>query len=233
MKILAVGAHPDDLELLCGGTLAKFAREGHEVFMAHLCNGNMGGKNIKPEELEKIRRKEAEKSAEIIGAKALGGYFGDLTIYPDKEGRDKVVDLIREVKPDLIITHSPQDYMPDHIITGELTFDAAFTATLPNYKTRYPAHECIMPIYYMDTLVGLNFHPTDYVDITETFEIKKQMLLCHESQYKWISSHHQTHPVQMLEVMARFRGLQCGVMYAEAFQRLQVWGRMTPSRLLP
>ena len=232
MKVLAIGAHPDDIEFLCAGTLAKFSREGHQIFMAHLCNGNKGGKDISPEELEKIREKEAKKAGEIIGAKVLGGYFGDLSIYPDKEGRDKVVDLIREVKPDLIITHSPQDYMPDHVATSQLVFDAAFTSTLPNYITRYPAHESIMPIYYMDTMVGLNFIPTDYIDITETFEIKKKMLLCHESQYKWLSSHHLTHPLQMLETMARFRGLQCGVMYAEAFQRLKVWGRVKPSKFL-
>ncbi len=233
MRVLAIGAHPDDLEILCGGTLAKFAQRGDKVFMAHLCNGNMGGKNIPPEELIRIREEEAKKAGEIIGAEVLGGFFGDLDLYPDRNARIQVIDLIRKVKPDLIITHSLDDYMPDHVYTGKLVFDAAFTATLPNYRTEFPAHEKIVPIYFMDTLAGINFHPTDFVDITDTFQIKKKMFLCHESQYKWLSSHHKTSPTEMIEIMAKFRGLQCGVEYAEAFKRLEVWGRIFPHRYLP
>ncbi len=234
MRVLAVGAHPDDVEFLCAGTLAKFAQEGHQIFIAHLCNGDMGGRDIAPEELARIRKKEAEEAGKIIGAEVLGGYFGDLALYRDnKESRDKVVDLIREVKPDIIITHSPHDYMIDHTHTSRIVCDAAFTATLPNYKTKFPAHESIFPIYFMDTMAGINFQPTEYVDITDTFDIKKKMLLCHKSQYKWLDSHHQTQALEMLEIMARFRGIQCGVKYAEGFQKLEVWGRLRPYRLLP
>lgn len=229
MRILAVGAHPDDLELLCGGTLAKYSSKGHKIFMAHLCNGNMGGKDINPEELEKIRDEEAKKAASLINAETLGPIAGDLDLYPTKEMRVEVVDIIRYAKPDIIITHSPDDYMPDHTTTSKLVFDAAFTATLPNYKTKYPAYEKITPIFYMDTVVGLKFHPAYYVDITEFFEIKKKMLLCHESQYKWIKGHHLSDPLNLIETMGKFRGLQCGVMYAEGFIIENVWGRVNPS----
>ncbi len=232
MRILAVGAHPDDLEILCGGTLAKYANKGHKIFMAHLCNGDMGGKNITPEELAEIRDKEAKKSASLIGAEVLGPIAGDLDLYNTKEMRIEVVDIIRYAKPDIIITHSPEDYMPDHTITGQLVFEAAFTATLPNYKTKYPAHELITPIYYMDTVVGLKFQPTHYVDITDFFEIKKKMLLCHESQYKWIKGHHLSDPINLIETMSKFRGLQCGVLYAEAFRIENVWGRVKPIELI-
>lgn len=233
MNVLAVGAHPDDLEILCGGTLAKYAKRGDKVFMAHLCNGNMGGKNITPEELADMRDKEAKNSASIIGAEALGPIAGDLDLYPTKEMRIAVVDIIRQTKPDVIITHSANDYMPDHVITGQLVFDAAFTATLPLYKTKLPAYEKIVPIYYMETLAGFGFEPSHYVDITGFMEVKKKMLLAHESQYKWLSGHHQSEPVKMLEKVAGFRGFQCGVEYAEAFRMAKVWGRISLENLLP
>jgi N-acetylglucosamine malate deacetylase 1 len=233
MNILAVGAHPDDLEVLCGGTLARYADKGHKVFMAHLCNGNKGGKDIEPEKLAEIRDKEARKAADIIGAEVLGPIAGDLELYPDKDMRLKVVDMIRYAKPDVIIAHSPDDYMPDHITTGKLVFDAAFTATLPLLKTEKEVHELITPIFYMDTVAGVKFQPTDYVDITDYFEIKKRMFLAHESQYKWIEGHHQSNPLNLIETMSKFRGLQFGVEYAEAFRLERVWGRIKDGKFLP
>ena len=233
MRILAVGAHPDDIEILCGGTLAKYSKNGHKVFMAFLCSGCLGGKDIKPEELAQIRAREAANSAKIIGAGSLGPIAGDLDLYPTREMRTKVVDIIRQAKPDLIITHSTEDYMPDHVITGQIVFDAAFTATLPLYGTSYPAHEKITPIYQMDTVTGMRFDPEVYVDITDFYETKKKMFLSHESQYKWIQGHHQSDPSNLIERMAGFRGLQCGVVYAEAFRKVKVWGRVFPDNLLP
>ena len=232
MRILAIGAHPDDIEILCGGTLAKYSKQGHHVYMAHLCNGCLGSKDTPPETLAKIRDNEAKNSAGLIGAVTLGPIAGDLEIYPTRDMRIRVVDIIRQARPDIIITHSLDDYMPDHVTTGQLVFDAAFTATLPLYKTDYPAHEKITPIYQMDTVAGFCFEPDVYVDISDFFETKKKMLLFHESQYKWIKGHHQSDPVQLIEKMAGFRGLQCGVEYAEAFKKVRVWGRIFPQDIL-
>ena len=117
MRILAVGAHPDDLELLCAGTLAKYADKGHAVMMAHLCSGCCGGKDIEPQKLSQIRQGEAKAAAELIGAQALGPIADDLDLYPCRQMRIKTVDLIRQAKPDVIFTHSPNDYMPDHVVT--------------------------------------------------------------------------------------------------------------------
>ena len=118
------------------------------------------------------------------------------------------------------------DLWPDHVITSQLVFDAVFTATLPLYKTKYKVHEPIVPVFYLDTMAGIGFEPTDYVDITDFINIKKKMLLCHKSQYKWLKGHHNAEVTNFLEIMAKFRGLQCGVLYAEAFRRLNVWGRI-------
>ncbi|OGF46516.1 MAG: hypothetical protein A2452_01055 [Candidatus Firestonebacteria bacterium RIFOXYC2_FULL_39_67] len=231
MNILAVGAHPDDIEILCAGTLAKYAKDGHKIFMAHLCHGDLGGKGISRKELLMTRKKEAIEAGKVIGAKVFSGIASDLDLYTDRTARKKAVEIIRQAEPDLIITHAPNDYMPDHRATSRLIFEASFTATLPNYKTRTKAHEPIIPIYYMDNAAGIKFDPTLYVDITKTIDIKKKMLLCHKSQHKWLKGHHNSGAVELIDTLAKFRGLQCGAAYAEAFRILDVWGRNRPGKL--
>lgn len=233
MRILAVGAHPDDLELLCAGTLAKYSKEGHTVVMAHMCNGNKGHFTIPPEELASMRAEEAKKSAEIIGAEIIQGEYPDLELGIDENSKRTAVDVIRRARPDVIITHSPDDYMVDHINTSRLIVEASFIATLPHYKSDYPAHNVIPPVFFMDTLAGVNFIPTEYVDITDEIEIKEKMLLCHQSQYIWLRDHDHIDYVDFMKSLSKFRGIQCGVKYAEGFKQYQVWGRIVPRRLLP
>jgi len=233
VRILAVGAHPDDLELLCAGTLIKYSKEGHTVVMAHMCNGNKGHFTIPPEELASIRAEEAKKSAEIIGAEIIQGEYPDLELGIDENSKRTAVDVIRRARPDVIITHSPDDYMVDHINTSRLIVEASFIATLPHYKSDYPAHNIIPPVFFMDTLAGVNFIPTEYVDITDEIEIKEKMLLCHQSQYIWLRDHDHIDYVDFMKSLSKFRGIQCGVKYAEGFKQYQVWGRIVPRRLLP
>lgn len=233
MRILAVGAHPDDLELLCAGTLAKYSKQGHTVIMAYMCNGNKGHFTIPPEELASIRAEEAKKSASIIGAEVIFGGFPDLELPIDENSKRIAADIIRRARPDVIITHSPDDYMIDHINTSKLIVEGSFIATLPHYKSEYPPHNIIPPVFFMDTLAGVNFIPTEYVDITEEIEIKERMLLCHQSQYVWLRDHDHIDYVEFMKSLSRIRGIQCGVKYAEGFRQYQVWGRIVPKRLLP
>ena len=233
LRVLAVGAHPDDVELLCAGTLAKFARKGNKVFIIHVCNGDLGGKGISRKKLAQVRKAESKESGDLIGANVLGPICCDLGTFLNKDNVHKLIELIRQVKPDIIMTHSPDDYMSDHVNTSRLVFEASFGATVPNYKTRSKAHELIVPVFYMDTLAGINFLPTDYVDITKEWEIKKKMFLCHRSQHGWLKGHHKADATELMETMARFRGVQCGVKLAEGFRKMDVWGRLKPERLLP
>jgi len=234
MRVLAVGAHPDDIEFLSAGTLLKCRKRGDQIFAAVLCNGDKGHYEIGPEELARIRRKEAEDAARAEGAKLVDvGLFPDLEIYPDSSGRKKVVEVIRKARPDMIITNHPDDYMCDHSTTGRLVIDASFTASLPNYRTELPHTESIPPIYFMDCLAAVNFQPTDYVDISGFIEEKGKALLCHQSQYKWLLDHDKIDYVDFMKKHSAFRGVQCGVKYAEAFQRYAVWGRIRPGSLLP
>jgi LmbE family N-acetylglucosaminyl deacetylase len=236
MNILVISAHPDDVEINCAGTLKKFIDRGDRVTMCNLCNGDLGHMVYMPPELAVMRLKESKKSAAIIGAEHICADFGDLMLYhQDKSSRDRVVDVIRQTNPELIITHSPDDYMADHVAASKLAFDASFCASLPHYETGKKAENIvdICPIYYMDNLGGFGFVPTEYVNISDVIDIKLQMLSCHESQLKWMLEHDKIDFSETVRTYSRMRGLQAGVTYAEGFVQMQGWGRMTTKRLLP
>jgi N-acetylglucosamine malate deacetylase 1 len=234
MRVLAVGAHPDDLEILCGGTLARFVREGHEVVMCNASLGNRGSFEHGSEEIAEIRLREARRAAEIAGADhvTLGFTDGEIDA-TDASQRTAVVDLVREVRPDLILTHSPGDYMSDHNETSKLVFDCSFHATLPLLETANPSYGTVTPIYFVDTVMGLGFQPTEYVDVTSTIETKVAMLEAHESQLAWLRDHDGIDVVEQMRAATRFRGLQCRAQYAEGFAPCLTWLRATTRRLLP
>jgi LmbE family N-acetylglucosaminyl deacetylase len=233
MRILAVGAHPDDVEILCSGTLARYTAQGHQVVMAHACRGDKGHGEILHHQVGVVRDKEAQAAARVIGAEAMSLDFLDGELYVNEASMIRFVDMIRMVKPDLMITHHPTDYHGDHNAVTKLVLDASFLATLPYYVTAHPLHPVTPPIYFMDTLAGIDFTPTEYVDISATVELKKQAMAQHVSQITWLKDHHHTDILDFIETMARFRGLQCGARYAEGFQPFRAWGRISSERLLP
>ena len=234
MRVLAIGAHPDDIELACSGTLAKCVKRGDTVIVCHVSSGNLGHVVISPDELQIIRANEAKSAGNLAGIEVIWGGFHDLDIYDNnKEARDKILDIIKYANPDFIITHSPEDYMPDHTAVSRLVIDASFTATLPNYKTKYNKPAKLVPIYYMDTLSGVNFNPTEYVDISEEINLKLEMLECHKSQLEWMREHDNIDFADMVRTCSKYRGYQCGGEYAEGFRQCQVYLKGTTKRLLP
>ncbi|MBQ8175248.1 MAG: PIG-L family deacetylase [Clostridia bacterium] len=235
MRILAIGTHPDDVEIACSGTLAKCVKRGDTVIVCHASSGNLGHVVIPPDELTVMRAAEAKKAGAMAGIEVIWGGFDDLEIYDNnKEARDKMVDVIRYADPDVIITHDPDDYMPDHTAVSRLVFDASFTATLPNYHTSKTSNAVkLVPIFYMDTLAGVGFNPTHYVDISEEIDLKINMLECHESQLVWMREHDGIDFADMVKTCSRYRGYQCGAEYAEGFRQCQVYLKGTTERLLP
>ena len=241
MRILAIGAHPDDVEIFCSGTLIKCVERGDTVIICHASSGSLGHMIIPPKEISVIRANEAKRSGSLENMEVIWGGFDDLELFDNnKEARDKMVDVIRYANPDLIITQSPSDYMPDHTSLSKLVFDASFTATLPNYKcsvhkfTKDDTPAKLVPIYYMDTDAGLGFKSADiYVDITSVMDRKLKMLECHESQVGWLREHDNIDLAEMTKNYSRYRGYQCGVEYAEAFSQCQVYLKGTTKRLLP
>jgi LmbE family N-acetylglucosaminyl deacetylase len=234
VRVLAVGAHPDDLEILCGGTLARFVQEGHEVVMCHASRGDRGSFVHTSEEIAAIRDREAKRAAEICGAEhaTLGLHDGEVNA-ADPEHKRALIDLVRDARPDLIITHPPNDYMGDHNEVSKLVFECSFHATLPLFETGKPHHAHVTPIYYMDTISGLGFEPTEYVDVSSVIDTKAQMLEAHATQLTWLRDHDGVDIVEQMKAATRFRGLQCGVQYAEGFAQCLTWLRATTRRLLP
>ena len=232
MKVLAIGAHPDDIEVSCAGTLAKCVKRGDQVTVCHVANGNMGHVVIDPAALREIRIGEAKKAGALAGIKVITADIGDLLLNgSDLIQRDMIMEIIRQEKPELIITHSPTDYMPDHVAVSKLVFDAVFCTSVPHYGSN-PA-TALTPLFYMDNLAGMNFLPTEYVDITDTFETKLQMLECHESQMKWMRDHDHIDFADFVRTCAKFRGLQSNCAYAEAFTQAYVWPKVVTKRMLP
>ncbi|MEA4888633.1 MAG: PIG-L deacetylase family protein [Clostridiaceae bacterium] len=235
MNILAVGCHPDDLEIACFGTLALYARRGDKVTICHVANGNRGHAIIEPDPLRLIRRDEAREAGALIGAASVVTLdVPDLEVNSrDPEQVKAMIDVIRQAQPDLIITHGPEDYMQDHLEVQKMVFDASFSASVPFMKTPTPGISAITPLYYMDTLAGVNFLPTEYVDISETAELKLKALDCHHSQIDWMREHDHIDFLDFVRTCSHFRGLQSGVAYAEGFTQALTWPRLPARRLLP
>ena len=233
MKVLSIGAHPDDAEILCAGTLAKFVKQGDEVYICHVCDGNKGSKIHSPEELAKIRRNEAIESAKIIGATSIWAGLSDGEVVLDLASRKKIIDVIRQASPDLIITHSPNDYHADHINTSRLVFEATYLAGLVLWDSKYPAPEKLPFLYYMDTLAGVNFIPDEYVDISETIDTKIEMMMKMQSQLGWLKEMHNCDAAEFIKSVAKFRGFQAGVAYAETFTQQKMYPQGLTKRILP
>ncbi len=233
MRVLAVGAHPDDLELLCGGTLAKYARRGDEVTLAVATNGEVGSPNLPQEEIAEIRHREAAAAAAVIGAKFIWMNYPDEFLFSNEQTRLAFLNVVRKARPDVILTHAPVDYHPDHRTTGQILWDIRVMTTVPNIRTEEPPCATIPEVYYFDTIAGISFVPEFYVDISETFELKKQMLACHKSQSTWLQDQYQMDYLQFVEYTGRYRGLQCGARFAECFQLSPTWPKWSKPPLLP
>lgn len=233
MRVMAVGAHPDDIEFLCAGTIARYTARGDYAVNVVFTNGDMGHKILSPEELAKIRCEEARQAAEVVGAdlKMLGE--PDEWLFHDKRTRLMMIDCIREFNPDVIITHAPEDYHPDHRCCSDIVFAASFLATVPHIETPHEGTDHVATLIYMDTLGGTNFTPEEYVDISDTLELKVQALLQHQSQVKWMMDHDGIDVAEFVRSLASTRGLQCSVPAAEGFRTAKLWPRLKTERRLP
>ena len=194
MRILAIHAHPDDIEILAGGTLALLARQGHQITIVTMTPGDCGSSEHSPEEIAAIRRAEAAASAKLIGAEYICGEFRDLSIFSDNESRRRVAAILRKTQPEIVLTSSPVDYLCDHEATSMLVRDACFGAPGPNYA---PSGDPVLPaiphLYFMDPIEGHDREggevvPHFVVNVAETFAIKKAMLACHDSQRTWLKT---------------------------------------------
>jgi N-acetylglucosamine malate deacetylase 1 len=226
VAILAIHAHPDDIETLAAGTLALLANHGHAITIATVTAGDCGAAATEPEEIGCIRRAEATAAAGMIGAvyHCLG--VGDLSVFNNDDTRRLVTEAVRVARPDIVITGAPVDYHPDHEATSVLVRDACFAASAPNYRTgSAPALEAIPYLYFTDPIGGRDREghkvaPDFAVDISgPAFETKLRMLAAHESQGTWLLKQHGiTDPAAAMADLSNRRGREFGVAQAEGYR---------------
>jgi N-acetylglucosamine malate deacetylase 1 len=227
--VLTVLAHPDDAEFLCAGTLTRLAREhGWAVHIATMTAGDCGSAELPPEEISRIRRAEGTAAAAVIGGRYHCLEERDLLITYNERALEKVTRLLREVRPRLVLTHSPADYMLDHEMTSSLARAAAFAAPIPNFlgdRGHPPPLEHIPHLYYCDPIegkdpLGRDVPPAFCVDVSGEVETKAAMLARHASQRDWLLKHHgMDQYLQAMRDWGSRRGRSCGVAHAEGFRQ--------------
>ena len=188
LNILVIGAHPDDPEKV-GGTAYKWIQQGHNVVLVSVTNGNAGHHELTATQLERTRRDEARRAGEVIGAKYIVMDIDDGKLMPTFENRLKIIELIREHKADIVITHRPWDYHPDHRYTGQLVLDAAYMVTVPTIVPHIPHLERNPMFLYMADRFNqpTAFNADVCIDIDDAIEKKMDMYHEHTCQmYEWL-----------------------------------------------
>ncbi len=222
MKVLAFGAHPDDVEFRCSGTLALLADRGWEVAIATVTGGGGGSMEQPAEAIRRIRLAEAQAAAELIGAAYVYAGGIDMDVDFRHELRVKVVHALRQVRPDVVITLPPGDYHTDHTETSTLVRAGCFFAPIPNYPEQSLEPIARVPrLYYMGAETdwyGRPFPVSFVVDISDKRQLKEQMLVRHASQRDWIRDHHRTDDyVAALHARSAAMGARVGFDAGEGF----------------
>ena len=233
-RVLAVGAHPDDVEFSCAGTLSQLRKLGAEIFIATVCNGDCGTTQYPAHEIAAIRKAEATASAQLLGAtyRCVGAH--DLSVDYDTVTRRQVTGLIRSVDPAIVITHYLIDYMVDHEVTSRLVRDACFCAGVPNFASagNEKPTQGVPHLYYVTPSdcadnVGNPIEPHFVVDVSAEVGLKREMLACHASQREWLRRHHGSDEyLDWMERRGAAMGQRIGAKHAEGF--LQHLGQPYP-----
>jgi LmbE family N-acetylglucosaminyl deacetylase len=224
--VLSIGAHPDDAEFMCAGTLALLQQRGWQVHIATMAPGDCGTVQYSREEISRIRKGESAKAAGLIGGQYHCLECGDIFIMYDRPTLLKAIELVRKVRPRIVFTLSPSDYMVDHETASRLAQTACFCCGVVNVAT--PGAEPFEPIpylYYADPVegkdkLGTEIRPGMIVDISSAIDTKEEMLCCHESQRDWLLKHHgMDEYVNMMRAFAAKRGADIGCKFAEGFRQ--------------
>jgi LmbE family N-acetylglucosaminyl deacetylase len=214
------------MEMLAAGTLAILADKGHRISVVTMTPGDCGSGEYGPEELSAIRRREAAEAASMIGAEYRCAEFRDMAIFADDPSRRRMAELIRSLRPDVVLTSAPADYHCDHEATSALVRDACFAVSAPNYRTGTAEPLDRIPhLYFMDSVEGRDrdgrpVHPEFGVNIEAKFELKRRMLSVHASQRNWLLRQHGMDDyLRTMEDWTRERGQSFAVKYAEGFRQ--------------
>lgn len=234
MNILAFGAHPDDVEIFCGGTLLKYAAAGHHIFIALATSGNQGSNVIEGrEEIARVREAEQLEAAKAYRAQVRFLRYDDEVLIETEEVRRNVLNAIRWADPDVIFTHFPGDMSTDHNTISTIVGRVMLSLPGRNIKADVAPIKKVPSLFYWDTAAGLHFEPEVYVDITEVMDRKQQALARHKSQFAWMGVFGEQSLSDLCRIVNEFRGLQAGCRYAEGFRAYRIHGYMPNFKLLP
>ncbi|XZE46149.1 PIG-L deacetylase family protein [Pirellulaceae bacterium SH467] len=184
-KVLVLGAHPDDAEYFAGGLLARHALAGSEIRIVSVTNGQSGHQSIPSPDLITIRRQEAANSGAVIGATYITGDFPDGYLQPTLELREFIIREIRQFAPDLVLTHRPFDYHPDHRAVGQAVQDASYMVLVPKVVPDCPTPLREPLVAYMNDLFTrpAPFRADVVLDVTPQIDSILAMIACHRSQF--------------------------------------------------
>ncbi len=224
--VLSLGAHPDDAEFMCTGTLALLRERGWQVHIATFTPGDCGTIEYNREEISRIRKSEGVKAAALLDGQYHCLECDDAFIMYDRPTLLKAIALVRKIRPKIIFTLSPSDYMVDHEMSSKLAQSACFCCGIVNIET--PGAEPFEPIphlYYTDPVegkdkFGTQIAPGTVVDISSVIELKTKMLVCHESQRNWLLAHHgMDEYTEQMKKLGQMRGADIGTEFAEGFRQ--------------
>jgi N-acetylglucosamine malate deacetylase 1 len=226
---LALLAHPDDAEFLCAGSLARLVEEHQwQVHIASMTPGDCGSMDLPPDEISRLRRQESAVAAGVLGASYHCLEERDLVVFYNERALEKAVRLLRLVRPRIVFTHSPADYILDHEMTSQIARAATFAAPTPNLfrdRSHSPSLEHIPHLYYCDPIEGKDalgrpVPPAFCIDITGVVPTKTKMLAAHASQRDWLLKHHgMDQYIQAMRDWGSERGKSVGVEFAEGFRQ--------------
>jgi len=192
---IAIFAHPDDIEFVAAGTLLLLKNAGWEIHYMNLSSGNLGSATMSITETIGTRKTESQRAAQILGAEWHPGFSHDLEILYEIPTLRKLAAVVRQVRPQILLTHSPSDYMEDHMTTCRLTVSAAFARGVPNFETdpRVDSITGDVTIYHAQPHMnrdplGVIVRPSQFVDISSAMETKRAALSAHESQRAWLDA---------------------------------------------
>ena len=206
LDILAISPHPDDVELCCGGLIAKMSAKGYRVGVVDLTKGEMG-----TEGTSEMRMQEATKAAEILGVQIRENMdFGDCRLSSGFDEAKKLADVIRQYRPSVLIAPYGDEHHPDHAVSRELAKRAVFLAKLIKMKTDHEAHRVTMVVCYMQ---HKSFDPSFVVDVTESYRKKLEAIKAYKSQIGLMLG--MDGLLKSIELRDQFYGLKVGVKHGE------------------
>jgi LmbE family N-acetylglucosaminyl deacetylase len=192
---LAIAAHPDDIEFMMAGTLLLLKQSGCETHYLNIANGNCGSVEYDSKTAIKLRAAESREAAKVLGAHFHPSLTNDLEVFYDLKTLRRLAAIVREVKPSIVLTHSPQDYMEDHTNTCRLAMTAAFTRGMPNFKTvpSRPTYDGDVAVYHgmphgLRDSLRRRIVPGAFVNTASVQKIKFAALAEHQSQQHWLDT---------------------------------------------